>query len=366
MSNELLPSLSLSAQEQSLIRDEILSGRYGEPGEVFMTTRALAEKRHVSVVTAHNILVGLCAAGYLELRGKRYYLSHERLLQAKQSQARLLGLIVPRLNNEFYSSLSDAVVESAAKRGYRVLLMSSSYSSAEEKTSVQLMINLNVAGIINCVPTLPENDYIYKSCPVPCVMLGHSLDKSKISSVQVNSFSIAQKVAQNLIEEGYKRFVYIGTRNLPLENDIRFTAFRMELAQRGFALDESCIIRLSADSSADESLLAQKLGEQREPVGVFCYHDLLAAKVYKVCSKLGKSIPTDVGVVGFDDLSIASSLYPALTTVQYRIATMADMAITLLLARIKSPSAPYDNYYIEPNLVVRKSAALSEQKRSVV
>ena len=359
MNEELFANLSRSAQEQYLIQDEILRGHYGQPGDVFLTTRALAEQRRVSVVTAHNILAGLCSAGYIELRGKRYYLSHSELLQARNNQARVIGLIVPQINNEFYSSLAEAVVETAGKHGYRVLLMSSSYSPAMERRVFQTLVNLNVAGIINCVPTPSENLHIYLNCPLPCVMLGHSLDKSKISSVQVNSFSISQKVAQNLIEEGYKRFIYIGTKNLVPEHDIRFTAFRLELRQRGYELDEDSIFRLSSDSFDEEARLSRRLVEIEEPVGIFCYHDLLAVQVYRLCSRLSLSIPEDVGVVGFDDLSVASSLTPPLTTVQYRIATMADMAITLLLTKIKTPSAPYDNYYIEPNLIIRKSAALS-------
>ena len=70
MTNEVFANLSRSAQEQYLIQDEILQGKYGQPGDVFMTTRALAELRQVSVVTAHNILTELCSAGYLQLRGK--------------------------------------------------------------------------------------------------------------------------------------------------------------------------------------------------------------------------------------------------------------------------------------------------------
>ncbi len=190
-------------------------------------------------------------------------------------------------------------------------------------------------------------------------MLGHSLDKSKISSVQVNSFSISQKVAQNLIEEGYKKFLYIGTEVLPLENDVRFTAFQMGLKQNGYLLSENDAFRIATDSKSDHSALAKRLRDLKEPVGIFCYHDLLAAQIYRICRKIGKLIPQDVGIIGFDDLSIATALYPPLTTVQYRIATMADMAVNLLISKINSPKAPYDHYFIEPNLIIRKSASLS-------
>jgi len=359
MNNEIFSNLSRSAQEQYRIQDEILQGKFGQPGDPFVTTRALAELRQVSVVTAHNILSGLCDAGYIELRGKKYYLAHSRLIEAHNSQTNIIGLMIPHLNNEFYSSLSDAVIETCRQKGYKVLVVSTSYSSLEEKKVLQLLQHLNVAGIIHCIPSPPENEALYRSCPVPYISLGHSMDSCKKSSVQVNSFAISRRVARHLIEEGYREFIYVGTKNLPLENDIRFMAFQMELKANGYDLETRNTLRISTNSQSDDGRLIQLLKNQTSSVGIFCYHDLLAVQIYRICNLLNKRIPEDVGIVGFDDLSIATSLSPPLTTIQYRIASMADMTVNLLLASIRSPNEPYDNYYVEPNLVIRGSSLLS-------
>lgn len=360
MNDEFFSSLSLSAQEQTFLQEEILQGKYGRPGDLFLTTRALAESRHVSLVTAHSILNGLCASGYITLRGKHYYLSHGDILRDAEASAKVIGMLVPIYNNEFYSSLIDAVTSAASKRGYRVVLMSGTYSAEKEQTVLKSMLSMNVSGIINCIPTPAENMELYKNCAFPCVFLGHSLDGLKVSSIQVNSFAVSQKVAQYLIDEGYKKFIYIGTTNIPLESDVRFAAFRMRLNEEGFSLNEEDILRLSPDSKAEDAALAEKIESVSEPTGFFCYHDLLAVRVYNACGKAGLRIPEDAGIIGFDNLSVGSSMYPPLTSVQYRIGTMADMAVNLLLDKIKHAAAPYDNYYIEPNLVIRDSAALAK------
>lgn len=349
---------SLAERERHFLQQEILEGKYGQPGDHFMTTRALAELRQVSLVTAHHILTGLCAEGYLTLRGKKYILSHAPLLEKAQSQGKILGLLVPQVNNEFYSSLADMVIRLAKRNGYDVLLMSTAYSPQGEAHALQQLLKLAPAGIINCVPTPKENASLYADLAVPCVMLGHSLDDSKISSVQVNSFAICQKIAQHLLEENYKKFLYIGTRNLPLAGDIRYTAFRMELNRHGYPLEPRDVIQVSANRKSDDSLLIQFLEGRTEPTAVFCYHDLIAMQVYRICNSLGKRVPEDVGIVGFDDLA-ATSRYLSLTTVRYRVFTMAEMAMNLLLNSIKTPNAPYDNYYIEPSLVIRKSSTRS-------
>ncbi len=359
MRQEVFENLSRSAQECYMLQNEILVGQYGEPGTPFMTTRALANARQISVVTAHNILSELCDTGYLELRGKKYYLAHARLMEDHYRHTKIIGMLVPQLNNEFFSSLCDTVVESFRQKGYEVLILNATYSAEEERKLIQLLLHMSVAGIVSCIPTTPEKTGLYRSCPIPCVLLGHALEKSKCSSVQVNSFTISQKVAQHLVEQGYRDFLYLGSKSRSLESDIRFTGFQLQLKQSGFELDSRSTLQVSSRNRADDGLIAQLLEEHREPVGVFCYHDLIAAQLYRVCKSLGRRIPQDVGIVGFDDLSIATNLSPSLTTVQYRIASMADMTVKLMIDCIQNPDTPYDNYYVEPNLVIRESSLLS-------
>lgn len=360
MNKELFSNLSRSAQEQYLLQEEILQGKYGAPGSPFMTTRALAELRGVSVVTAHNIITGLCDAGFVRLQGKKYYLSYSELAEDFLNRTQIIGLLIPTMNNEFYASLSDAVVQLAGQQNYRVLVMSTSYSISEEQKAYELLKQLSVSGIISCLSSSQENYKLYRDDNFPCVFLTHSVDGLKISSIQVNSFSISQKVARHLIQQGYKKFFYIGTKAMPISNDVRYTAFHMELNQEGFSLDEGCVFQFTQNDKTDFKTISQALKNQTEPVGVFCYHDLIAAQLYRICDKLGKQIPTDVGIVGFDDLSIATALYPPLTSVHYRIKTMVDTALKQLFVNIKNPNSAYDNYYIEPTLIERKSSILSE------
>ena len=99
------------------------------------------------------------------------------------------------------------------------------------------------------------------------------------------------------------------------------------------------------------------MNKHKEPVGIFCYHDLIAAQLYRICYTLGKQIPKDLGIVGFDNLSIATA---PLTSVHYQVQTMAEIALNQLFANIKDPNSAYDNYYVEPILIERKSSILSD------
>jgi LacI family transcriptional regulator len=356
----LFSNLSRSAQEFYLLQEEILQGKFGSSGDVFLTTRALADRQQISIMTAHNVLKQLCEAGFLELRGKRYFLSYANIMETHIRQKNIIGLIVPSLSNEFYASLSDAVIKAFRTKGYRVIVLSNDFSSKEERKVFSLFAHFSVAGIISTVPTSPENVSLYRDCTLPCVLLAQSMDNCKLSSVQVNSFVVSQKVARHLLEEGYRNFLYLGSKNLSLDRDSRFIGYHTELKHNGYQLEPKQILRLSVDSKTDEERILQLLNKQKESVGIFCFHDLIASKLYQICSRLGKHIPKDVGIVGFDDLSFSRTLSPPLTTVRYRIASMADMAANLLIEKINNPKTPYDNYYVEPSLIIRESSCFSQ------
>lgn len=195
--------------------------------------------------------------------------------------------------------------------------------------------------IISCIRTAEENRTFYTDSPIPCVTLGSSLENSKVSSVQVNSFAVSQKIAKHLVDEGYTNFMYFGPEILSKEKDIRFTAFQNGLEQSGFSLDSDCVFYIPMNPDTESRVIHRALETYSSPIGVFCHNDLIATRVYRSCYSIGKRVPKDVGIVGFDDLSVASQL--SLSTGRYRISTMADMALTLLINKINIPDAPYDH-----------------------
>lgn len=359
MDKTLVMNLPRTAQEIYLMGDELVRGAYGKPGEPFFTTRRLAELRGVSIVTAQHIMVGLRDQGLIQLRGKKYFLTYEEQARQHKNQTRLIGVLVPNIQNEFHAAMTKAIKLLALKQGYRVLVMDTAYSREQERTAIELLEHFGVAGIISCPCTAPEGMELYRDCPVPCVLLSHTLEGVKRSSVQVNSVPITQRVAKHLVEEGYRSFLYMGTKMLRLVDDERYMGFRTGLQREGYNLEESATIRLMQNFKADRSVIWEALKGRTEPVGIFCYHDLIAAEVYRVCYQNGLRIPQDVGIVGFDDLPIATSVYPSLTTVQYRITSMAEIALQQLQTEIETGEHKYDNYYLEPNFIVRESTRLT-------
>lgn len=361
MNDEMAMNLPRSAHEQYLIQKELLQGRFGAPGDAFITTRELAERRGVSIVTAQHIMVRLREQGFIELRGKKYFLSYAEQAKRFDEHTKIIGLLIPNFKNEYHGAMAKALKTLAEKLGYRVLVMDTAYSREQERKAVELLVHIGVAGIVSCPAPTTEDQELYRDCPVPCVLLAHAFESTKRSSVQVNSFPVAQKIARHLVSQGYRKFFYLGTKFMRLVDDDRYMGFRTGLQREGYALETSDVILMPQNYRAAASVLAEMLERQTEPIGVFCYHDLIAAELYRVCYQIGRRIPEDVGVVGFDDLPVATSVFPSLSTVRYRIMSMAEIALQQLLQEVKTGEHKYDNYYVEPNLIMRESTALAEK-----
>ena len=93
-------------------------------------------------------------------------------------------------------------------------------------------------------------------------------------------------------------------------------------------------------------------------VGVFCYHDLLAVSSLKACRTMGKKIPEEIGVIGCDDLPIASTTVPSLTTVHYPFAQIAQQAIGILQRELQEGRSYHESIVVKPRVIERQSTKL--------
>ena len=182
--------------------------------------------------------------------------------------------------------------------------------------------------------------------------------------MQVNNKNAGVQVAAHLLEEGYRNFIYVGTAALPAEkDDYRLIGFRTKLAAEGFPLSHGDIftIRTTDNPAKDEQmhLIRQRIFELRAPVGIFCYHDLLAFGILDLCSRSGIAVPEKAGVVGFDNLQYADYMGSRLTTISYRYDLMAERAAELMLTMLseKTPIL-HEDIYVHQALIVRESTHL--------
>ncbi len=349
------------------IEKQLLCGELGKSGDKFYTVRELASIFNVSPVTAIKVFSILKEKNLIQCFGKHYFLTTGntppssdlgKRLKKNASGKKIIGVHVPEIENPFFSSLVEQINVSLAKNGYLTIISTSNNDCEMEKNILDNFINIGVQGIISCSNLGDSLLKYYNSYPLPIVHLGNRFENEGESFVMVNDDLATKQVAEHLIEMGYKHFMYVGVEDQN-NTDKRYTSFVNALEKNGKQIPIENVFRLSdyQQFSIPQSLL-NTIKNCQKPLGIFCFHDVIAVNVITACQKLFINIPEDVGIVGFDNLRIAEQCKPTLSSIAYRFDGMASSAVKLLLEKINLPSNSNNNKldYVNHYLTVRESS----------
>lgn len=348
---------------------EILNGKYGQSGDRFLSVRNLAKEMKISLVTAQQAMTLLKERGLITIFGNAYYLTTGRLsarsplyrlMNSKMyfpHECPLIGIHLIDIDNPFFSALLMNVITVVRRYGYMPIIMCSDGNSNTEKHILRDFIAMGVKGVLSCPNFDTSLLEVYGNYILPVVFLAHRFDVGGIEYTLANDTTASSHAVEHLLHMGYENFMYFGlddTKN----DDARLNAFADALQSRGYSLPEENIILLPKDFKIPFTT-QKRIQQSAKPLGIFCYHDLIAIQVLMVCDKLGVPVPQDAGVIGFDDLPIASQCSPTLTTIAYRLDQMAESAVSQLIRSITSPNKiPNCSYeYINYVLQIRQSTA---------
>jgi len=340
--------------------EEISTSGLGRPGEVFLTTRELAVRKGVSLKTAFRVMGHLRDEGVLMKSGRCHRIA-ALLPQAQVGGGRLLfGFLATCLESPYFAQLACHAEEFAHSVGASLIIASSNYDFGTECERLRMFCRQGVSGLMICPwASTPKEEAFYSTLSVPYVLLGRRLQGVECDAVLVNNQDAAQQVAAHMLAEGIDDFAYIGQSGSL--DDQRLLGFRMGLLKRGVVLPDGRIVRVDyqAPAACRQAVLDVLRTRGARPLGIFCYHDLFATRVINLCHEVGIVVPDEVAVAGFDDLPVASEIYPTLTTVSYPVKDMARLAFESLYTRIRFKALTGGVCrYLDSRLVVRNSTLL--------
>ncbi len=170
---------------------------------------------------------------------------------------------------------------------------------------------------------------------IPAVAVAGAHGRAQLPCIRIDNELAAQELTRHLLDEGHRHFGFItGPVNQSASAE-RFAGFLAALDQAGLARE---FVQVEpGDFTYRSGLLAaaRLLGGSRPPSAVFAANDDMAAATSMVAHRLGIEVPADLSIVGFDDTALATTIWPALTTVHQPIAEMAARALNLLVQRLQ-------------------------------
>jgi DNA-binding LacI/PurR family transcriptional regulator len=266
-----------------------------------------------------------------------------------------IGLIIPHeahyiFSNPFYVEVMRGVSTEVNKRGYYLLLC-----YPHDHNYVDIYKQKRIDGFILMSPGSFHRNIIesLNEVDAPFVATAKILGEKSMIYVDVDNFYGAQLAVEHLVSLGHRRIGFIGKPTLTSGQD-RLSGYKAVLDKNNIAIAEDLILvpEISSIKSGEEAMYTLIKSKER-PTAVFVANDIMALGAINAAQENGLRVPEDISIVGFDDIPLAESFNPPLTTVKqpaYEKGVKATKMLIQYLEKSKPKSVTLD---IE--LMIRKS-----------
>jgi LacI family transcriptional regulator len=260
-----------------------------------------------------------------------------------------IGLVIPDLTNPFFPSLAQAVIQRGRHHDYTVIVTVTESVEDVERSAIQLLVERGVDGIV-WFPIQDKNSAKGIIERVPTIVLDRNI--AGFESIQADNAGGGIQAAEHLIELGHR---HIGIISGPFA--VRSMVDRCHAAAQYITQHATLDFHVENSFASDLEPDVVETVRAMKATAIFAGGDVYAMGVIKLLRQLGKRVPEDVSVVGFDDTPWCDVVSPRLTTVEMPIEDMAAEAVDALIRRIDSSANPRRRIILETRLIVRDSTA---------
>ncbi|NPV54225.1 MAG: GntR family transcriptional regulator [Firmicutes bacterium] len=383
MTSDLNSNAPLYIQAKQRLEQMIKSGEL-RPSDKISPETELSQKLGISRTTVRQALRLLEEMGIVVRdRGRGTFISENArdILSCRIKGS--IGFVLPFLDASYAADIMAGATREAAKQGYNLILRDSENDPGKEAQAIKSLVEHGVEGILlfpcterfysRTVLKLHLDDY-------PIVMVGRKYSHLPIPAVEADNYNGAREAAEYLHELGCREFALISPAVSHMSSvEARLNGYRDVCLERGIPAktvwietghpEESSIYWERRDVNALENSIAtiQNFLERNPKVdAILTCNDLLAVDALKANARLGRRVPDDISVIGFDDAPFSSQLDPMLTTVRVPRLEMGQAAITVITKLLQGEMPESLSICIPTSLVVRGSTIHSSQEKPIL
>lgn len=333
-----------------------------------VTVQDVARAAGVSAMTVSRVMNG--GANVRENTRKAVLAAVEELDYRPNAAARSLaaggtaqiGLLYANPSAGYLSQFLIGALEAARRAGAHLVLEAcEDESAAAQAEAVRQLIDAEVRGVV-LPPPLSESSAVraaLAAAGIPWAAIAMGSRETGTLNVRIDDFEAARAMTRHLVALGHRDIALIRGNPNQMASAERHRGFVAALEEAGIdparVRVEQGLFTYRSGIDAAERLLAGP----RMPTAIFAANDDMAAAAVGVAHRRGLQVPGDLSIVGFDDTAIATSIWPALTTIRQPISDMAEAAITMLLHRMRGRPGQHgaaEEEVLPYELIIRESA----------
>ena len=311
-------------------------------------SRALNQPTRVSPVIRQRVIDAVSRLGYVPNGSAR---------ALRSAKSRLMGAVIPTLSHAIYARLIESVQGRLSARGVSLLHVAVGYDLKLEAHHIRLLLEQGVEGVVLVgAHHRPESFSLLRDREVPFVAT-YAIGGPGIPFVGFDNYKAGGMAARYLADLGHRKLAMLA--GIAKNNDRageRVRGYRDAAGRAGIGKDDIEVVEAPYRMDSGEAALRVILDRRPEVTAVFCGSDILAVGAMKECRKRGIRVPTDLSIIGFDNLEVAEYLSPALTTIAIPAETMGARAAEFLLAG-PAEQQMHARVELETQLIVRETTA---------
>jgi LacI family transcriptional regulator len=264
-----------------------------------------------------------------------------------------IGVLTQALDSPFYGSALRGIEDELGRAGYSPLFVSGHWSANEEARCIEVLRSRRVDGLIVLTGRLSDAALTREAQSVPVVVTGRTLSAPNLYALNFDNFEGARLATHHLLALGHRRIAFITGDPLHPDANERLRGYRMALEAAEVPYDPALVLPGQYHEESGR-LAVERLMDSRAPFSaIFAANDQMAFGAILALHRRGKRVPSDVSVVGFDDVSSATYCLPPLTTVHQPVYELGRLAATSMMQLLagEQPTGRMPG----PRLIVRES-----------
>ncbi|MEP7268115.1 MAG: LacI family DNA-binding transcriptional regulator [Saprospiraceae bacterium] len=338
-----------------------------------ITIYDLARELNVSIATVSRALKNDPVVNkktkkkIIELAEKKGYRTNYFAKGLRTQKTNTLGVIIPRLNSYFMSTVIAGMESIANKAGYNLIISQSTEVWGKEIESANTMFMNRVDGLLVSLANDSENlkhfdPFLSKKTPV--IFFDRTEEQSIFTNIVLDNEQAAIDATQHLIEQGCKTIVHLSVNAPRSVYKARLSGYKKALRQNKIEFDDKLVIKgnLSIEFGQEAGQIIYSM--KKRPDGVFAANDSSAVGCMMYLKQKGIAVPQDIAIVGFNNDLISKVIEPNLTTINYPGYEMGELAASQMISHLNGSFSlqKTKTILLHHELIIRKSSLRQKMK----
>lgn len=296
----------------------------------------------------------------LETASQMNYKQNKLAKALRSGKSNNVGVIVPRIDSNFFASVIRGIEEQLHPEGYHVIICQTHEDEKREIENINTLLNAQVDGILMSISNASkETENVIKrviSNKVPLIFFDRKLNLNEVSSVIIDDFEGGYRATNHLIQQGCTKIAHLaGDQSLEIYQN-RFKGYKQALLDHKISFKEEYVLRTK--SNVDAGINATKILLQLEnpPDAIFSSSDFAGLGAIQELKEQSIAIPKDFCIVGFGNEPFTKFMELSISTINQFPMEMGKIAANVFLDHSNKIGSNERKIVLTPELILRKSS----------